>query len=408
MKQNTNQLPVLFLLVFPVFIALKSNAQNSSSYTVPSANSFASFVPYSGTYSYGVNPGYYSTKWSSQNVADLASGNKAKNVKGAGVKSLRIPLYDDFLSKWGVKNLLNDFQYYSSLGITEITAFIGSPSDAHRFDTSFAGSPESSKVFKNLYEPVWLDDAKTIINPKNYFAKYLYDVVTTYGSYVKFWEVVNEPDFTYGTVGWQGDLTPADRNSWFYHNPTSSDLVNLRAPIFYYIRELRVAREVIKRVSPNSYICTGGIGYKSFLDALLRNTDNPANGSVTNNYPLKAGAYFDVLSFHCYPEFSLKTWDSDDGQVKHFRHSDAGTDAYITIKNNLDKVLMQYGYDDRQYPKKQFICTETGVSRIVANGEDDWGSNDAQKNYMIKAQIASQINNIKQTYWYQLGDFTNT
>jgi hypothetical protein len=38
---------------------------------------------------------------------------------------------------------------------------------------------------------------------------------------------------------------------------------------------------------------------------------------------------------------------------------------------------------------------------------EDWGSNEGQKNYMIKAQVLSQKAGIKQTYWYQLGDGAN-
>ncbi|GAC1421995.1 MAG: hypothetical protein NVSMB67_18150 [Flavisolibacter sp.] len=399
--KNITKLLLVILLFCHYATAHAQNVQ-----TVPNANSFSSYLPYTGDFNYGVNPGYYGEKWTSQNEADLASGNKSKNFQGVGVKTLRIPLYDEYLTRKGQTSLLNDFQYFAGLGISDITAFVGSPAPAHRMDSTFAGSPETTKVFKNLYDPIWLDNNATIINPNNYFAKYLYDVVKTYGSYVKFWEIINEPDFTYSPGGWGGDATPPDSKSWFYLNPTPEQLINLRAPIFYYIRELRVAREVIKKLSPNSYICTGGIGYKSFLDALLRNTDNPDGGLVTNEFPFKAGAYFDVLSFHFYPEFSLKIWDPTIGALRHFRHSDAGTDVFITAKNNLDNLLIKYGYDNIQYPKKQFICTETGVSRIVS-GADDWGSNEAQKNYIIKCQIAAQKNGIKQTYWYQLGDFTN-
>ncbi|GAC1705699.1 MAG: hypothetical protein NVS9B7_12130 [Flavisolibacter sp.] len=373
-----------------------------NSLVFPTANNGASYVPYSGKYAYGVNPGYYSPAWTAQNTATIAIGSKEAGVKGAGVKSLRIPIYDDYLNTWGLNAELKDIQYYFSLGASEITAFVGSPAANHRFDTTFAGSPEPSKVFKNLYEPVWLDNARTIINPNNFYAKYLFDVVKTYGPYVKFWEIVNEPDFTFSDAGWTGDATPAGANSWFYHNPNASEMINLRAPIQYYIRELRVAWEVIKKLSPNSYVCTGGIGYTSFLDALLRNSDNPIDGSVTKDFPLKGGAYFDVLSFHSYPQYSLKKWNNAAGKTDYFRHSDYAVSTFIGVKNHMESLMVSYGYNGNQYPQKQFICTETAISRVMSG--EDWGGNEGQKNYLMKTQVSAQKSSIKQVYWFQLGD----
>ncbi len=379
---------------------------NSIFAQVPTANSSSSYVPYYGMYRYGANPGWYGSNWSAENVATLAMGSASLNVKGAGVKTLRVPLYNDHLTTYGLNAELPKFQYYTTLGGGDITAFIGNPAAANRETATFPGSTEQAKTFKGLYEPIWLDAAQTQINPANTYAKYLYDVVKVYGSYVKFWEVVNEPDYTYSASGWLGDANPPSAGSWFDHNPTAAELVNLRAPIQYYIRTLRVSWEVIKKLRPNSYVCTGGIGYRSFLDAILRNTDNPVDGSVTSAYPQKGGAYFDVLSFHNYPMYSLKAWSNAINGFQFSRHSDAAASAFINCKEGMASLLNSYGYNGSTYPKKQFICTETGVSR-VSDG-DNWGSNDGQKNYIIKAHIASQKADIKQVYWYTVGDQTGS
>src|SRR5690349_14908697 len=158
-----------FLLLSTVIIVFFQtlNAQ------VPNANSFSSQVNYTGFYRYGVNQGYY-PGWSSENTATIATGSAASNVKGVGVKSFRIPLYDDFLMQWGVTVEVGKFQAYAALGADDNTAFIGSPDASHRDPTWYPGSPEQSKTFKNLYEPIWLDAAQTQINPNNYYAKYLY------------------------------------------------------------------------------------------------------------------------------------------------------------------------------------------------------------------------------------------
>ncbi|GAC1483430.1 MAG: hypothetical protein NVS1B13_07730 [Flavisolibacter sp.] len=389
---------IWFILVFTILFCGKSIAQSA----IPNANLFSSVVNYFGNYSYGANAGYYGANWTAENTATIAIGSTSLGVKGVGVKSLRVPLYDDFLSNFGLSVELPKLQYYASLGANDLTAFVGSPSSIHRLDTTFSGAPESSKVFKNLYEPIWLDLAKTQVNPNNYYAKYLYDVVNIYGAYVKFWEVMNEPDFTYSPGGWSGDSNPVGTDSWFYHNPLPSELENIRAPIFYYIRELHVAWEIIKRLQPRSYVSIGGLGYRSFLDAVLRNTDNPLDGSVNSQFPDKGGAFFDVMSFHIYPEFALKAWNNSLSAMTFFRHSDAAANAFIQIKDNMQSELINYGYNNSQYPKKQVICTETGVSRIMDG--DNWGSIEGQRNYLLKAQVQAQKNDIKQTYWFQLGD----
>ncbi|MGZ3991420.1 MAG: PKD domain-containing protein [Flavisolibacter sp.] len=400
MKNQTTATAGKFL--FPILLLLQFSLTKSFAQTLPNANHFSAYLPYEEHYRYGMNPGYYGGNWSTQNIVALSIGDPAAGVGGMGAKSFRVPLYDDFLTTYGITNLLGDYQYMTGLGAGEITAFIGHPHPSHQLDTTFPGSPEKSKVFAGMYEPIWLDAAHTQVNPANTFAKYLFDVVKTYGQYVKFWEVVNEPDFTYSPAGWYGDAKPVIPGSWFDHNPTPAELENFRAPIFYYIRMLRVSWEVIKTLSPQSYVCTGGIGYKSFLDALLRNTDNPVDGSVSADFPEKAGAYFDILSFHNYPMFQLKYWDAASGTTKYNRHSDAAVNAFLDVRSNMDSILKLYGYDGNTYPRKQYICTETGVSRIM--GGQDWGSNEGQKNYMIKAQVAAQKSGIKQTYWFQLGD----
>ena len=132
---------------------------------LPTANSFSSQINYPGSYRYGVNQGYY-PGWSAENTAIIAAGSNLANVKGVGVKSFRIPLYDDFLEQWGLTVELGKFQAYANLGADDNTAFVGSPSAAHRDPTIFPGSPEQSKVFKNLFEPIWLDAGQTQIKDR--------------------------------------------------------------------------------------------------------------------------------------------------------------------------------------------------------------------------------------------------
>ncbi|SHG02873.1 PKD domain-containing protein, partial [Flavisolibacter ginsengisoli] len=381
-----------------------SDIQTGSS--SPTANDFESYKAYDGQYGYGLNPGWYGSNWSTQQIIDLGAGN---TVKGIGGKAFRMQIYDNYLGWYGDSSLIGDYEHLKMLGSTETTVMIGGPRDANKWDTAFyAGTDSKAKVFKGLYEPIFINGE---VNPNNTFAAYLYKVVKIYGKYIKFYEVWNEPDFTYGDGGWLGDSNPPNPNSWFFHDPTPEDLVNLRTPVQYYIRMLRISWEVIKKYQPNAYVCTGGIGNRSFLDALLRNSDNPNGGQVTSEFPLKGGAYFDILSFHTYPEFLLRNWAeagepaSADG-FYYYRHSDSAIAKHLMIKNRMDALLHSYGYDASNYPAKQFICTETGMSR--QSDASQFGGNEVQRNYMIKAHVKTQMDGqIKQTYWFSSADGAN-
>jgi hypothetical protein len=383
----------LFLLSLSLFLI------NPSIMLASNAHDWNSSRQYSGDYAYGTNMGYYGGNLKDQDIADLAYN--------AGARTIRVSLPDWLITGYGINSRIDAFQHYKNLGMKDITAFVGEPNTGtngasgndNRETIQFPGASERAKTFKGIYEPVWLDANKTQVNPANTFADYLHKTVKTYGSYVKFWEVVNEPDFTYSPHGWQDKNS--DPKSWWNVNPSPEDLPNLGAPIQYYIRQLRVAYDVIKTLNPDSYVAVGGIGYPSFLDALMRNTDNPVDGSVSAQYPLKAGAYFDVLSFHTYPMYNLHKWDNAKGGFVHSRHSDAALDAHFKYQTEYAEILAKYGYNGSTHPQKKWIVTETDLPQATVG--TDWGGVTESNNYLMKMHIMSQANNILQTYKYGLG-----
>ena len=158
---------------------------------------------------------------------------------------------------------------------------------------------------------------------------------------------------------------------------------------------LRISYEVIKSVDKEAFICIGGIGYQSFLDAILRNTDNPDGGKVTDRYPYKGGAWFDCLSFHCYPMYYLRSWGSN------LRHSDAAAQAVIDQLNEHENVLKKHGYGV-EYPVKEVIITETNIPSKQTG--DNIGSVEAQRNYLIKVAILAQRNRIRGIYPFCVWD----
>ena len=140
-----------------------------------------------------------------------------------------------------------------------------------------------------------------------------------------------------------------------------------------------------------------GTGYPSFLDAILRNTDNPEDGSPTADYPLGGGAYFDVMGFHSYPHFdgSVKVWSDDIGGWDYSRHSDAAALGVIKTKHIYEDLLADYGYGS-EYPEKLWVVTECNIPRRPY--ADYIGGEEVQRNFTMKAYLESVRNDILQLH----------
>ena len=364
------------------------------------ANDFVK--PYTGGFHPAANMGSYGP-FTDETLSELAAGNPATGLPGAGVKSLRPGLFGEFVEQWGYESRLPAFEHYKTLGMGEHTVIVGFPSDAQRDPAQYCPGIQS-ELFANLYTPIWDGGANgTPYNDDNFYAAYLYKTVSLYKDYVRFWEIWNEPGFDY--TGGLGYAQPGSPGNWWDNNPDPCDY-KLRAPIFHYIRLLRISWEIIKSIDPDAYVVVSGTGYPSFLDAILRNTDNPADGSVTATYPLKGGAYFDVMGYHSYPHFdgSLREWSDALNDWLYYRHSDAAAEGVLKTKNTYRQLLEQYGYNGTTYPEKLWIITEINLPRKPFG--EYIGSAEAQRNFMIKAMAACMANDILQMQVYKLGEDT--
>lgn len=357
--------------------------------TVPAVGNYPNLM--------GANPGYYGNGWGDVQVYGA--------MANAGCRSTRstIPMF--FFGAYGDSIRYAEMNYYyNTLGFRENVFFLYNDVTAPFPDRSaevFSGG--QAAIPAGLYLPIWNNDGS--VNMSNSFAKYCYTVVKVYGGFSKYYEIWNEPDFT-GNWGVASAL-PGTPGNWWENDPDPADMLNVRAPIQYYIRMLRVAYEVIKRYQPDGIITLGGLGYPSFMHALLRNTDNPVpdaggkRGSVTTDYPLKAGAYFDGLSFHSYPQYFLKYWDYSTAAMNYKRHSDEAIDQTIRDKDSYLDILHSFGYGT-SFPQKPVICTEINIPRKALNGEI--GGMEVQRNFAWKAIAKAARNNISQMYWFVTGE----
>lgn len=386
MKNETTITLLLILLCYSLSGQISYTAHD----TIPAYNS---------DYGYGANMGYY-PGWTDEELAMIAAGVPGRNIQGAGITTLRPSLPEHFLEQWGYDIRLKTFAFYEQLGIRDNVVFVGYPSDQHKEQKRFCPDKQA-EVFANLYEPIWDGGANgTPVNEDNYYALYLYKTVKRYQPYIKIWEISNEPDFDYGG---KAEALPGQPGNWWENDPDPCGYA-LHAPVQYYVRMLRISYEVIKSIDPNALIATGGIGYHSFLDAILRNTDNPDLGKKTKAYPLGGGAYFDVLSFHAYPHIdgSLRSWNNDKMGFDYRRNSDEAVKGIINRKERYEKILNRYNYNGNNYPKKHFILTETNIPRKEFG--DFIGSDHAQRNFIIKASVEAQRADIKQLHVYHMGE----
>ena len=388
MKQFT-----LLLLLNLFLLPISAQVGYTANDTVPA---------YDKQFLVGINPSWHGNQWTDQQLANLAYGYPADGVEGIGMETFRITLPDAFLEFYGYNIRVDAFQHYIDMGMEDLTVFLQEPAPHHK-DTIQHCPGDDSQMFLNMYTPIWDGGLNgTPVNDTNYAALYIYQTVSLYGENVKFWEIYNEPDFGNTFNGWR---PPGMEGNWWENTPGPCDS-QIKAPVYHYIRLLRIAYEVIKSIDEDAYIGVGGIGFESYLDVLLRHTDNPDEGQISAEYPLKGGAYFDVLSFHSYPHFNgtLLYYDSVSNSYLPQRHSDAAADGIINHKDRFETVLFDYGYNGDSFPKKEIIITETGLPSKQFN---DWiGTPEAQRNFAMKVQIAGIQNDVRQIDFYNLANFT--
>ncbi|HTF81782.1 MAG TPA: T9SS type A sorting domain-containing protein [Cytophagales bacterium] len=381
-----------------VMVGMQATSQTST------AND--SIPAYPSRFSYGVTSSYYTGldggNATVRNIADLA--------KRAKVRGIRQIVLDQFMDTYAPNYELNNFKYFRATdSITNISIYLSTPSPVHRATDSITCTVNGSIVkyrsesFANLYAPIWDDslDGRTPINDQNYYARYVFNLVKSYKDYVKVYEVWNAPDLSNSL---NADRLKGDPGNWWDHNPQPCDLVNLHAPFIDYVRMLRITYEIVKSVDSSALVALGGITRENFLDAVLRNTDNPNGGLVTAAYPLKGGAYFDVVAYQSQPQYTLKEWDEKLKVFKYFRHSDAAAQKVKDTKTKFSALLRKYGYNDTLYPQKHFVVSKVNIPRKQYFDRDFIGSVDAQRNFIAKLYVVAQKSNLKYVHLHTIGD----
>ena len=332
-------------------------------------------------YRLGNGLGYIGNGWDDARMSNLS--------QKAGYDTQRKKLPEQHLDHWGYGIELGDAQTNTKLGILDVVGYLATPLESH---SSKASNNAELCYPANLYESIFLEDGS--VNPKNYWADYVNKTVTTYKDHIKIWETWNEPDYTHNQdqVG-----------KWMTEPPDPKILPHWYGSIFEYIRLVRITYEVAKKADPTCFVTAGGLGYPEFLDAILRYTDNPDDGSVTTEYPYKGGAYFDCDAYHQYPKYGVTDLETNIGY--HEKGSDMLALKVVMLKKNHEYILKQHGFDGQHYPKKIFVNTETGLNS--GESPNEVGGDLVRRNWILKLALYSIQYDVKQTHQLVLSDGGN-
>ena len=370
-RSRINLISIFFSIIISLFIKSESKKKKIGAYgSTPNPDNLE--------YRTGNGLGYFGNGWDDAKLSNLSS------YSGYDGQRKKLPEYH--LETWTYRIELGDCQTNTKCGILDVVGYLCGPTEAHS-SKRLPYNNDNKEIMPpaNLYEPIWLKNGS--VNPNNYWADYINKTVSVYKNYIKIWETWNEPDYTrnYDVVG-----------KWKSEPPNQNDLLSWHGTIFEYIRLLRITYEVAKKADPSCWIATGGLGYTSFLDGILRYTDNPKDGSVNNDYPELGGAYFDCEAYHQYPQYGVT--DEETGEAYNDFGSDSLAKKVVILGKNHRYTIKKYGFG-KDYPEKILINTETGY-----DSGDTQEKNLIRRNWIIKLALYQIEYDIKQIHSLYLGD----
>jgi hypothetical protein len=171
------------------------NAQHPVDYT---ANH--KVTKYNGCFLYGSNMAWRGNGWSDEQLAEILCDTN-RIYGSAGTNSLRPALYDRFVAQYGINFRKPTFDHYHSIGAKVNTIFLtGLRKDYWDRPCPLTPAEEAPTYdlpasFKNPYKPIRItENGQKKVSPENYYAQYVFDVITNFKQYTRFWEIWNEPN----------------------------------------------------------------------------------------------------------------------------------------------------------------------------------------------------------------------
>lgn len=223
------------------------------------------------------------------------------------------------------------------------------------------------------------------------FSRFLTDLVNRYQNppyHVKYWEILNEPDYM-ASNGWEMGLgclgNKADQ----------------------YVRILATAYTAIKTADPNAVVLLGGLAYDWFPES---------NNGLFNRYfsdeVMEAGgsAFLDALNFHYFPDFHPE-WERWDANSQDRRNGWLPAPTCGDIYDGLGTTYEAGGVDliakTSHLVNRMRVCH--GVNKpvwVTELAEHGYPGNPAsltqQVRYVIQGNVRGLAAGAKNIVWYAL------
>ncbi len=372
---------LLLPLIFQLFIS-NTFAGNSLH------NNFKSDVKVDTTiFPFGENAGWYGTQYTDQQIYDL--------MYAGGARSARTILSIQQWQQFGIAPFAARFNYpYQSKGMRNnvftlrIDPYGGNYTGQ---STQLTAGGNQSYLPSSLYLPIF--NADGTVNRNNIWAAFCSDVVNAVNGSFQYYEIYNEPDFTYDWYDNQVDSSTGNLAGWATVQPTPDQLPNMYDSISNLVQMHKIASLVIKHFQPNAKIATGGIGSKYFYRWFCK---------------LGGMQWTDILSLHMYPYYDWTSYtDQSPAGPGNQRHSD----MLVHVTDSLYKGFVNIGGQNGIPSSFPHMITEVNTPRwtydfntSAGSQNKRWGNDHVQRNFSLKGISKFIQNGFSPVIFFQTGE----
>ncbi len=285
-------------------------------------------------------------------------------------------------------------------------------SSVNEAELAVAGAYEFSMIATVKYTPSWAQKRPPFTcgaikeTEFNRFAAFLQEVVRRYSKSpynIRYIQIGNEPDVDPKDVAWPRSPFGCwgDAQDYYFGGG-------------YYAKMLKVVYPAIKAVNPDVKVVIGGLllDINPELNGFTEAERRPGRffeGILRNNGANDGYKYFDIVAFHGYPIWTIKTGLSSEFENPKWPHPDGMIAGKIDF---LRKVMEDVGNEIHQTINKPFIQTEAAL-RCWTNKDNVSQCKDEvdrarffqdQANYGVTLYTRNLVEGLQATIWYTIDD----
>jgi hypothetical protein len=341
-----------------------------------------------GQFPIGANPGYYGSQYTDQQIYALMSAAGCSFTRSTvDIKSAQTYGYQTFTARIAYM--------YNTLGFRNNVLF----ADANPYNGTYTGQSTKttaggnrswmpSGLFLNPFNP------DSSINQSNIAAVYFDSLLVNYGAYFSYFQVWNEPDFSYTADAYLDSTKSA--TSWQKTEPTPDELPNMYDSLEDYVQLCKIARQVCNHVKPSMKVITGGLGYTWFyMWCLRKGIASGVNGIDYHEYPFYQWTFCNWNGTACGSGGAMRNSD----EAAHL--VDSAMQMYRFIETQEGATHIPMSSTEIALPRWSFPLN---TSSAAFPNNKNFGSNDCQQNFIIKSVILLMRDTLSFYTMYQTGE----